>query len=698
MSSIKLNNPFNSPLDAKLSFHSEALNKQEVTNLNSFSQAEQEVIIKKRNTLAVLGGFIGKDFEMPVLVGAADGGWFYNPGANSITIDSKDLFTKPVEFLRFVICHEGAHRRITNMDLIPDDLKQNSDFMYLWNRLEDPRVNNYITESHPVMNLDMDTAYAVSFKELEDQREKSITENGYYPKTAEAVDRLTKIWFEERRGNKIDFINYDVKPEVQEFLTNISQHASDSWHTYPSIEETDNKELVKGYSKGAYDLVIEKIWPEFQKLIVEDRKDGYTSEVLKKLSEELKSGSSDIKEQLKEILSKEALKDLLQESSSLAEGKSNLKEALEKISDTVKGEIKEAIQKSEQERMKELKKEIEEALKKLIEEIVNLENPKLVEGEEGQPIYSKAHLPEDLQDLILRLRESPEQTKERITESDKFNDFREALESQLNPDKSVYEEYKSEMSETIRELEKELRAILHEKRKSHYETGKKSGSFIDISRRISEVAKGTETFDTKSFMKRHKPKVKDYAITLLIDLSGSMDSDNKIQESFKALIVLSEVLHKLSINFEVLGFNDKIIEYKRFGQSFSKLQREKMSETLDEVSSSSALYNDDGYALLQASARLQKQNKDRRFLIVLSDGMPAPSPKHSGAKYELAKVVGDIRATQSQQLIGVGLGNSTDHVKQYYPNSLVVDRADKLAGTFGDLLKYIILNGDKFKR
>ena len=50
------------------------------------------------------------------------------------------------------------------------------------------------------------------------------------------------------------------------------------------------------------------------------------------------------------------------------------------------------------------------------------------------------------------------------------------------------------------------------------------------------------------------PEKRDSSVSLLLDLSGSMAQGDRIIESFKALVLLTEVLSQLDVPHEILGF------------------------------------------------------------------------------------------------------------------------------------------------
>ncbi len=249
-------------------------------------------------------------------------------------------------------------------------------------------------------------------------------------------------------------------------------------------------------------------------------------------------------------------------------------------------------------------------------------------------------------------------------------------------------------------MENELRAIFRARRERRWETGKKSGPTINIQHRIGEIAQGIPAIDSRAWQRREKPAEKDYAISLLVDLSGSMQGEN-INETFKAVIALAEVLNRLSIKTEILGFNDRIYEYQRFDEQMSNQIRENMGGMLKEVHDSGggdqkARWNDDGWALTQASDRLAHQKEAEKFLIVLSDGEPIESPIHPRKQYELSSMVAQIIKNTRQKLIGLGIGPNTEHVRSYYPNSLVSSDVSEMAENLAALIKEAIEHYERF--
>ena len=183
--------------------------------------------------------------------------------------------------------------------------------------------------------------------------------------------------------------------------------------------------------------------------------------------------------------------------------------------------------------------------------------------------------------------------------------------------------------------------------------GFKTGKRIDIKKRLQERGQQISAMESKAWQKRERPDEKDYAISLLVDLSGSMrekvGKDRKIDETFKSVIVLAEALNRLGVNLEVIGFNDDVYEYQNFGQVISKEVREHMGGMFKEVEDSCCTScgnehseTDLGWAIKVASERLVIQKAIKKLMIVLTDGKLAESTKHPREQFNPDKIQKEI--------------------------------------------------------
>jgi len=694
-------------------FEFKRIKSQDEEILKDFSLEEQKEIKRKQEILSSLAFFIGKDFQIPVELNKPGEGWHWDFENNIIRIDPKDLLEKSMDYLRFVISHEAGHRRISRTEFIPLEIWNQPGFSFMMNAIEDPRDNNFVAENYFKFKEQMELAYRMNLDLEQKTKTKAKEQLGYQPRFMQAGFEYIKQWFKEVLKEKNE-ISENLPEAVKMVIEKTLKSAQDSWWRYPSKEEADESEdKIKEFAKVSYEINLEEIWPEFKKLVEQDMQDQKMQEFLKDIQQKKgeskenkgESAGQGLPQEIKDKLSpkeqkelekaiKKALKNAGKKEKSESEGKNEGTSIdLDSLSKDLKEKIKQHIESLPGDKKKELGEKAEKSIKELEKELDKEIEGKLAENPDKKIEKKKDGETKEKKDESAEKEEKDDSSREEIK---KFRDF---IEKTINKDANVYEQERRKVLDIINSLENDLRAIFRERRQRRWETGKKSGPSINIERRIREIAQDTPAIESLAWQKREKPTEKDYAITILIDLSGSM-SGSKIQETFKAVIVLTEVLNRLSIKTEILGFNDRIYEYQKFKEKMSNDIREKMGGMLEEVDDLSdtgkARYNDDGWALTRASERLATQREKEKFLIVLSDGLPEESPMHSSSKYELSKIIQEIISKTDQKLIGLGIGRGTGHVKKYYPNSIadvdVKEMSEKLAG----LIKEVIANYDKF--
>lgn len=672
--------------------------------LKMYSVAEQKEIVKKQEVLSVLAYFIGRDFQMPVLLNTPGSGWHWNFKENHVKVDPKDLLEKPMDYLRFVICHEGGHRRVSRTEFIPENVWNQTGFPFLMNAIEDPRMNNFVADAYPTFEKYMEFAYEHDFELAEKAREEAKEKLGHTPKHIEAGLEYIRQWFYDRKNEPVEISDH-LPEDVKDVVLKTLQSAQDSWWIYPSKEQADDGEdEISRFAESSYRINLEQIWPEFKKLVEEDKKTQGIEEFAKDMKS---SGKDGVPQDLKEKLSPEelkALEDAIDEA--IKKEKENRGEKIDSdenqegasvpvdidsLPDSLKAKLKEYIDMLPDEKRKELEERSEKALKDVSEKVSeSIEGKFEADKEDSEQSDTKSE--ESQSEEILDSKEDEQKSSREHREELKkvVEEYRKKSEKVVEQNNTPYDKALEKVIPIISTLENELRQVFVARRNSHWETGYKFGKKIDIKKRIQEKAKGVSVFDSRSWQKRELPKEKDYAITLLVDLSGSMQGE-KIQETFKAIVVLAEVLNRLSIKTEILGFNNKIHEYQNFGEKMSESIRGRIGTMLGEVSSDRARYNDDGWALEEASVRLEKQKDvDQKILVVLSDGTPEESSVHSGPEFDLSTIVKKVLAKHTQRLIGLGIGSGTGHVSRFYPQSIANVSVDQMAESLAELIKDVI--------
>ena len=291
--------------------------------LAQFSPEQIEIIKSKQKTLSSLAYFIGRDFNLPIELGLPTpdclSGWqqgVKTDGTQYLQMNAYDLLEKPIDFLRFVICHEGGHRRISRTDFISLEEWKQLGFSFMMNAIEDPRDNNFVADSYPRFREQMNLAYAQELDFEAKAEEKASQKLGYQPRFMQAGFEYIKQWFRETQGQEIE-ISADLPDEVKAVVQSTIEHARDSWWRYPSREEADkSEELIKKYAKVSYEINRDKIWPEFKKLIEADMEDQKVQEFLKDMQkgqqqqQEGGEGSQGLSQELKDKLTPEEQKAL----------------------------------------------------------------------------------------------------------------------------------------------------------------------------------------------------------------------------------------------------------------------------------------------------------------------------------------------------------------------------------------------------
>ena len=710
--------------------------------LSQFDPEQQRLIRHRQQILSSLAYFIGKDFKIPVRLGLPSeqnpSGWEYgvdtrNLSDRYIQMNAHDLATLPMERLRFRTCHEAGHARITtHAEVVSMDDWNQPGFSYLMNCIEDPRANNFVTEAYPRIRSDMVAEYQ-SLREEEEQAasQKAQEELGYKPKFMQAGFEYIKQWFREVKGEAQE-LPQDLPDDVRAVVETTLESAKDSCLRYPSKQEADKgSTLINRYAQVSYEINRDEIWPEFRKLVEEDLKDQQTQEALKDMQQSQQgeggegsgegalSPSQGLKSTLNEQEQQEleaAIDKAMQQAQSdqptdgqpqpggeqtAGAGKPVIID-LDSLSPFLKQKIKDYIDSLPEDVKKELAKRAQAALAEFEEGLNEALEGKLTDNPKKKAERAKQKALDEAATTVPAMPPSSndeDQSEIEAREAFQRKQFQESVEKVLHKDDGPYEEARAEVLPIIDELEAELREIFIQRRAHRWKSGYKSGKRVDIKKRIQEKAKEVPVVESKAWQRPEQPQEKDYAATLLVDLSGSMQGE-KIDQTFKAAVVLAEVLNRLSIKTEILGFNDRLYEYQRFGEDMSQEVRAKMGTMPKEVYDSSdtgkARWNDDGWAVEQASERLARQIESEKFLLVLSDGEPIESPMHPAKDYDLKKIVQRIMRESPQKLIGLGIGPGTGHVENYYPNSVANIRVNQLPAVLSKVILEAIENYDSF--
>jgi len=159
-------------------------------------------------------------------------------------------------------------------------------------------------------------------------------------------------------------------------------------------------------------------------------------------------------------------------------------------------------------------------------------------------------------------------------------------------------------------------------------------------------------------------KKKGASVMIVLDCSGSMYG-NKMQKALQAALVTGEIMNQAKVEFEVVGFTNNrksadfgaftrtsFLEHYRFGSNknwssrkYGIINAEKHLKMAD---------NDDGESLRQFASEIAKSKKERKMMIVISDGEPASAAQLGNTTKDLHTAIKEIRKN-GIEIYSVGL-------------------------------------------
>ena len=272
-----------------------------------------------------------------------------------------------------------------------------------------------------------------------------------------------------------------------------------------------------------------------------------------------------------------------------------------------------------------------------------------------------------------------------MKETPELEALRKAISDEAQKDLGSYGNAYRELAKEIDLLAVEMRTIFYQSAKSEREVGLKSGLKLNAGQVIKNIIGSVPEQKQRNFERSNLADRSSHAVSLLIDLSGSM-SGEKIEQTFKATVLLGEVLHRIGVPYEILGFNAALLELKLFHIKHSEGVKTKISEMTGAVHGTLARYTDTGWALAACADRIRQGRKKNQMIFLLSDGAPNPSPDHNAPMYELGGVVAQLAKEPRLRVFGLGLGAGTAGLKAYLRESLVEIPATSLVRQLSKLV------------
>jgi hypothetical protein len=240
----------------------------------------------------------------------------------------------------------------------------------------------------------------------------------------------------------------------------------------------------------------------------------------------------------------------------------------------------------------------------------------------------------------------------------------------------------------------QVRKLIQIRSKAQMQYGVKKGK-LDQSR-LSRICFNAPGFNERVFKNKIENKMLDAAVTVLVDMSGSMGG-TKVQYALASTLLVNEVCSTLNVPIEILGFTDGyspgmdiapvMFVYKNF--SDLKIDNERIKGCFS-ISSLFMFGNPDGENILWAHDRLVKRKEKKKLMIVMSDGSPAASKPSNGLESFTLKVIREIEASRNVDIYGLGLcSNSVDY---FYKSRSVVNNPEDIPSKLLELIERKIVN------
>ena len=226
-----------------------------------------------------------------------------------------------------------------------------------------------------------------------------------------------------------------------------------------------------------------------------------------------------------------------------------------------------------------------------------------------------------------------------------------------------------------------------------YQYGVKKGKLDPA--RLARIVLDAPGYADRVFKNKIQSITLDAAVSILIDMSGSMSGD-KVLHATGAAVLLNKVFQILQVPLELAGFTDvstygTAVPVHYLYKPFSVLRLPE-GELISFIGASSSHMtgNPDGESILFSYNNLLKRKEKKRLLIVMSDGQPAASKCMSGLSSFTKKVIQEIEGQRKVEIYGLGIESNS--VEKYYKQHSVVFNAAEIPSKLLHLIEKKLLN------
>ncbi|MFH8087063.1 MAG: VWA domain-containing protein [Candidatus Aenigmatarchaeota archaeon] len=507
-------------------------------------------------------------------------------------------------------------------------------------------------------------------KELEEKRKelKKARDQGDKQKVKKLQDEIEKLTEELDPFNNLP---EKVKKELQEKIDKAIREIARELNG----EIEDLKKQIESAKQKQKEL--EKEIKDLEEKV--KRATGKEKEKLEKQIQEKKAEK--LSQEVKQKQAEEELKQI-QETLEKIESDQGMPYPEDKLSEETKRELENLFKNLPLKKQRELRERAEEQLEDF-EDVIN-------RGMEGKLNKDK---PESHRERREREEREKKIKEEKRKADEELKKLEKKLEEMRREKMTEYDKTYEEVADIINRLYIRLKKFFLPERHPKWKNGYPSGQRVDLLTAMQ--AEADPRYLGKIWERKTIPHKLDYRLSLLIDTSGSMTGE-KIEETFKGLVVLIEVLEKLGIQYQVIAFSDSAKVFKDWYEKLDNRKRNYLSQIKEFENNGTATTEATEKAYQEFLKNLGKNN----FLITFTDGQPNdPEP--------LKELLKEIEKEGRIKLVGVGLGPDTEFVKEFYKASFSIPQVKitakehhkgkkDFAEAFADLLEDMIKHPEKY--
>jgi len=320
--------------------------------------------------------------------------------------------------------------------------------------------------------------------------------------------------------------------------------------------------------------------------------------------------------------------------------------------------------------VKMMDKEVYPVIERLLEDIKEPQDVKDVFGEQVSKVVGS------VLKRVLEEGYDRENVNSRLGDQKGSNDRAGDESVPLEWREGDYDSLRVSVDTAIKELVRKLTFLKKEEEVARYLPNQKRG-------RLHNKALYKHAVDNNRLFKKKldsKDTVTSFAFSLVLDVSGSMQGDNKNIHSTRSLVMLAEVFEKMKIPYEITTFTDQAYGVKGFEETLSKKIKGKIGGTVNIKGGGTILES-----VFENGLALDKRLEKNKIMVLISDG-----DIYEGVEISHRRFM-DRYKKRGIKFVGVGL-NCGDIIKELcYGDGFVTDVPDKLPVLFSDLLKSLVL-------